>query len=460
MQLIPNQHNKNLVNTQKTLMEFHSPSAALISSPVPLAARGTLWMVVMMVITFFALSALVPVDKVVTATGRIISSSPNIVVQPLDTAIVREINVREGQTVKAGQTLAKLDSTFASADLTSLENSAEHLKAYVERLQAENNNKEYTPTTTNPASTLQRSIFEQHTAQYKARLENYKQKINGFRLQITKSTQEAAFFKERSNVAQDIEGMRGQLERMQVGSKLNSLASKDARLEASRALTSALANAETAKHDLQAMEAERDAYIQEWKAKISQELSEQTNNLNEIYQKIEKARLHRQLVELKSPQDAIVLNVAKVSVGSVLQSGDQFFTLVPANSPLEVEVRLDGRDAGFVQKNNNVTIKFDTFPFAKYGAASGKVYWISADSFTEDPSTPVRGHRMEGPSAPGSFFKARITLDEIKLHDTPEDFQITSGMPVTADIKVGTRTILSYLLGRVLPVVMDGMREP
>ena len=57
-------------------------------------------------------------------------------------------------------------------------------------------------------------------------------------------------------------------------------------------------------------------------------------------------------------------------------------------------------------------------------------------------------------------YRARISLDQLKLHDVPQNFRVTPGMPVTADIKVGKRTVLSYLLGRILPVAQEGMREP
>jgi HlyD family secretion protein len=58
------------------------------------------------------------------------------------------------------------------------------------------------------------------------------------------------------------------------------------------------------------------------------------------------------------------------------------------------------------------------------------------------------------------YYRARIAIDRVELHGTPKGFRIMPGMPVTADIKVGKRTVLSYLLGRVLPVASEGMREP
>jgi HlyD family secretion protein len=58
------------------------------------------------------------------------------------------------------------------------------------------------------------------------------------------------------------------------------------------------------------------------------------------------------------------------------------------------------------------------------------------------------------------YYRSRIAIDRVELRGTPKGFHITPGMPVTADIKVGKRTVLEYLLGRVLPVASEGMREP
>ena len=164
---------------------------------------------------------------------------------------------------------------------------------------------------------------------------------------------------------------------------------------------------------------------------------------------------------MRAERDATVLTVAKVSVGSVLQSGQQFITLVPADAPLEVEANILGRDDGFVHVGDPVAIKFDTFPFIQYGLAYGTVRTISADSFTAQDEQRNPTGTVPVPSNSGELvYRARITIDRVDLHGTPPDFRVTPGMPVTADIKVGKRTVLQYLLGRVLPVASEGMREP
>ncbi|MBV9654960.1 MAG: HlyD family type I secretion periplasmic adaptor subunit [Acetobacteraceae bacterium] len=446
------------------LLEFQSPSAAIVAAPVPRSARGTIWIVTSLFFACLVPMGLIPIDRVVTAQGKVLSQSATIVVQPLETAIVRSIGVREGQTVHAGDILARLDPTFATADVGALQNQVASLQAEVSRLQAEANGKPFAYTGTDAAMTLQAAIFAQRQAERDFRLENYKQKISGLVATVSRNQADAAAYKERLGVALDVEKMRKQLEKLQVGSHLNSLAATDSRLEMTRGLQNAVEQSESAKRDLTALVAERDAYLQNWRAETSQKLSEQTRALSDARENLMKAQLRQHLVELRAEQDATVLTVAKVSVGSVLQSGEQLITLVPNDAPLEIEANIAGRDDGFVRVGDSVAIKFDTFPYHQYGMAQGTVRTVSADSFTSaDEARSRTGATGAVPVPQGStepFFRARITIDKTDLHDVPANFHLAPGMPVTADIKVGKRTVLSYLLGRVLPVASEGMREP
>jgi HlyD family secretion protein len=242
---------------------------------------------------------------------------------------------------------------------------------------------------------------------------------------------------------------------------LLSLAATDNLLETTRGLANAMETAESARRDLEALKAEREAYEQNWLAEVSQKLSEQMQKLVDAREKLNKARLRHQLVELRANRDSTVLTVAKVSVGSVLQSGDQFITLVPTNAPLEVEANIVGHDGGFVQVGASVAVKFDTFPFSQYGLAHGTVRTISADSFTgQDDAKTRSGSVPAKPDSTEPFYRSRITIDDVRLHGVPTGFRIVPGMPVTADIMIGKRTVLTYLLGRILPVASEAMREP
>ena len=109
-------------------------------------------------------------------------------------------------------------------------------------------------------------------------------------------------------------------------------------------------------------------------------------------------------------------SVAKVSVGSVLQSGQQLFTLVPSDSKLEVEANIPGQESGYVHLNDHVAIKFDTFPYSQYGMAFGTVQTVSPSSFTGQEE--ARNPTSAVPAAQNvlePFYRARIAIDQVAL---------------------------------------------
>jgi hemolysin D len=447
--------------TVATILEFQSPSQAIAAAPIPRTARGTIWVISSMFAAGLAAMGLIPIDRVVTAQGKVVSKVPLLVVQPLETSVVRSIDVTEGQSVRSGEVVARLDPTFAMADAGALEAQVSTLQAEVLRMQAEAAGHPFTFTDSDPNLSLQASIYGQRQSEHDFKRETYQQRINGLQAAVARALADADAYRARKAVAEQIVSVRKELERHQVGSTLLSLSATDNLLETERGLANATETVESARRDLEALKAEREAYEQNWLAEVSQKLSEQTQKLADAREQLNKARLRRQLVELRANLDATVLTVAKVSIGSVLQSGDQFITLVPTNAPLEVEGNILGHDGGFVQAGASVAIKFDTFPFSQYGLAHGTVRTISADSFSGQDDVKTRSGSVPArPDGTEPFYRSRITIDDVQLYNVPAAFRIVPGMPVTADIMIGKRTVLTYLLGRILPVASEAMREP
>jgi len=446
------------------LLEFQSPTAELIARPVPLRGRITIWVIFAMVASVLTVAGVIPVDRIVTANGRVISRSGSLVVQPLETSIVRAILVQEGQAVHAGEVLARLDPTFTAADVGTYQAQAVSLAAEVERLRDEVEDKPYVSDGT-PAGQLQAGIYGQRKAEYDFKLSNYQERIASLQSVVVRALGDLKAYTGRLDSAYQVEGMRKELERLSVGSKLNTLGAIDSRAEIDRQLQTSRNQMSASTSDLQAMMRERDGFTQQHHAEISQLITDQERKLSDAREQLNKAALRHQLIDFKAGQDAVVQKIADVSVGSVLQSGDQFMTLVPSDAQLEIEANVAGRDAGFVHPGDPVSIKFDTFDYVLYGSAKGTVRTISADSYynsTVDKNKAVtRPSQQEDDSGLGPvYYKARVTLDEVKLHDLPLSFRMTPGMPVNADIRVGQRTILGYFLGRVIPGMSEGMREP
>ena len=214
--------------TLPVILEFQMPSTAITTAPVPRVARGIVWIIASMFGAILLAMGLIPVDRVVTAQGRVVSRSATLVLQPLEASIVRSIDVHEGQTVQAGQVLARLDPTFAAADVGALAAQVSTLQAQVSRLQAEADGQ---------AVQLQRRRSESGAAGGDLRRSGSpstttssrttSQKINGLVSGIAKANSDAAGYRSRLAVATNVEKMRRDLERLQVGSKLNTLAAME-----------------------------------------------------------------------------------------------------------------------------------------------------------------------------------------------------------------------------------------
>ncbi len=445
----------------QALLEFHSPSAGMIATPVQPAARSITLLVTLLVFGLLLIAAFCPIDRVVSGEGMLNAVDPTIVVQPFDQAIVHAIDVREGDVVHAGQTLARLDPTMSEAEFENGGNQVRSLAAEVARLTAEATGAEYRPDLGDPASTEQEAAFLQRQAEYQARMDNDAQQVSSARADYAGFEASVIAYGQRLRVASDVQSMRQRLQAEALGSRLNSLAAADEVAEMQRAEAEAIESANGARFKIGAAALARDAYAKNWRAGVYAALTDARRKLYQARDDLARADLRHRLVVFRAPAAAVVLTVAKVSVGSVLQPGGEFITLMPLASPLEVEARIDASQSGYVRLGDKVTVKFKTFPFLTYGGAEGTVTSISADSFVADRNGSASSGRVDGSATDGrTYYRVRIALGSYTLHDTPPGFHLTPGMPVTADIKVGRRTMMQYLLSAVAPTLRDGMREP
>jgi HlyD family secretion protein len=278
-------------------------------------------------------------------------------------------------------------------------------------------------------------------------------------------------YAKETGVAVDVEKMREQLEHDQVGSRLDTLTAVNARLEAERQVLASVQQSENARQTIAALQGQLDNYNQQWFADVSQTITTDAVQLATYRDQLEHAALNYKLIDLRAEQDSTVLSVASLSVGSVLQAGQTFFTLVPLNTPMEIDAQVTGDISGFMLVGQPVEILFSSFPSITFGMAHGFVRLISADSYLTGTNSPTgTGANSAGGTsdavftgqAPNSpyFYDTRITLDRLGLKNVPKDMRIMPGMPVTANIKVGERTIWSYLIEKVLPILQQGAREP
>ena len=170
-----------------------------------------------------------------------------------------------------------------------------------------------------------------------------------------------------------IETMRSTLMDKEVGSKLNFLLSRDARLEVESNLSRVRGNQADYEHKVDKARADRQVFVEEFRRTDYQDLVETLAKRNSGAEELKKVELRRQLIALKAPADAIVLEVASRTIGSVIREAETLFVLVPRDVPLQAEVNVESRDIGQISVGQNVRIKFEAFPFQKYGTATGEV---------------------------------------------------------------------------------------
>ena len=447
------------------LLEFHSPSAAIAATPPSATALYINWIIGSMAIASVLVMGLYPLNKVVVTSGALTPTVPTIVVQPLESAIIRSIDVREGQMVHKGDALAHLDPTINKADVASYGEQSNSFRAEIARLQAQVMGKEYRPDPNNPASTQQAAIFLRRKAEQAAKLQDYDQQIAGARADMVGYEASAAMFAGRVKVAQDVTSMRQQLQRDQVGSRLNTLAAQDNLMETERSQLSAQQNAVSAQNKLNALVAQRAGYLANATAEDYQTLTEDQRKLSDISNQLARANLQRSLLVMRADQDAVVLNIAQVSVGSVLTAAQQFMTLTPANAPLEVVARLPASQASYVKVGDKVQVKFAAFPYFQYGGAAAVVSNVSSDAFSAyqvqagAANAPANGLTTPG-GGKDSFYRVRMRVTRYTLHNVPASYKPAAGNIVSAEIDVGKRTMLQYLLETIVPTATEGMRDP
>jgi HlyD family secretion protein len=170
-----------------------------------------------------------------------------------------------------------------------------------------------------------------------------------------------------------------------------------------------------------------------------------------VKEQLQKADRRQKLVTLLAPVDAVVLDIAKLSPGSIVKEAETFFTLVPLNVALEAEVNIDSLDIGYIKRGDVVNLKLDAFPFQRHGTLGAKVRTISEDAFRRDASAKAGAD---------AYYVSRISLDATTLKNMLESSRLLPGMTLNAEIVVGKRSVMSYLAWPLMKGISESVREP
>lgn len=435
-----------------TVVEFLPDADEIERSPLPRSARITLHVLLAALVAFLIWASYSELDRVVVAHGRLITPLPNILVQPLETSIIQSIDVRIGQIVKKGERLATLDPTFAQADETQLRKQLSSLDTQSKSLEAELSGiKASGSANTDADSQLQAELSLERQANYQAQLAKMNENVARLQATLVTNRHDHQLLTEHLKPLQEIESMQEKLVARNFGARVRLLEAQEKRQEVERNMQLAKNREQEIKRELASMEAEKTAFKKGWRQKMMEDMLSTSRDRNSVSEQLQKADKRRKLVQLTSPSDAVVLDIAKLSLGSVVQGGGTFFTLVPLDTQLEAEVQIDSMDVGYVKSGDLSRLKLDAYPFQRHGFLNGDVRTISEDAFRRDAEP---GQSMD------AYYKSRIILGSLHLKKMPERSRLLPGMTLTAEIVVGKRSVISYLLWPLTKALDESMQEP
>jgi HlyD family secretion protein len=204
--------------------------------------------------------------------------------------------------------------------------------------------------------------------------------------------------------------------------------------------------------ELASAQAERAAFDKSWRQKTMEDLLSASRDRDGITEQLAKADKRHKMVQMVAPADGVVLEIGKLSVGSIVREAEPLFTLVPVGAELEAEVQIDSLDIGYIKPGAQVHLKVDAFSFQQHGMLDGKVRTISQDAFKRE-QTDKNGGGLD------AYYLSRIPYTG-KLKKMTPGAQLLPGMTLTAEIVVGHRTVMSYLLYPLTRALDESIREP
>lgn len=390
-------------------------------------------------------AATTELSSAVIAPGVLVVDSSVKKVQHPTGGVIGELRVRDGDRVRAGDILVRLDETQTRAAATIITKSVDELLARQARLETERDN---IPELNFPAALLdrardpasdaaravaaERSLFdlrrqarEGQKSQLKERSLQLQEEIKGYQGQVEAKKKEVDF------VQQELEGVRTLWQKNLVPiSRLTALERDAARIEGERSQLSGLiaqAKGKTAEIQLQIIQIDQDL-----RSEVGKDLVEARSKISELAERKIAAVDQLQRIDIRAPQNGVVHQLSVHTVGGVIAPGEQIMLIVPDADTLAVEVKIQPQDIDHIHVGQLAILRLSAFNQRTTPEITGAVSMISPD-LTQDQRTGT------------SFYTTRIALKPEEL-ERLGSVKLIPGMPADAFIQMGGRTALSYLM--------------
>ncbi|CAG0987773.1 Hemolysin secretion protein D, plasmid [Burkholderiales bacterium] len=392
-------------------------------------------------------------DVVVVAEGRLAPRTQLRIVQPPDAGVVREVLVAEGASVLAGELLVRLDAVLAESETRALRAELQRRDLQLRRIDAE---LDAVPPDRRPDDAV--DAHAAALALYHANRRAYLDAVAHETAAVDRLVQElAAARASERKLERVLPIVRSAAERY-AGLRADGFVSELSALEREREHIEKTQDLAAQRHVVAGVEAaltqarRRLAQVSSaYRAQLRAERAQADGEFGRIGEALAR-QLHRaEQVELRAPSAGVVKDVATHSPGAVVGAGTPLVTLVPAGEELVADVIVRHEDAGFVRVGQASRVKLAAYPFQKYGTVDGRVVHVAADA-----TEPARD-RM--PDAAPSGYRARIALDGQLLRNADLALVLASGMQVSAEIRLGERRVIEYLLSPLQKAWHEAARE-
>ncbi len=390
------------------------------------------------------------------AQGSLVVDSNVKKVQHPTGGVVGEVRAHDGDRVKAGETLIRLDETVTRANLAIVTKGLTEFYARKARLAAERDGsdavalpKELAGRADDPdvreAMASERKLFDLRRTARISQKDQLSQRVKQLQEQIAGLTaQQDAKSKEMGLIGKELEGVRELWEKNLVQiNRLTNLEREEARLQGERGqLVAAAAEAKgkIVETQLQILQVD-----QLFTSDVAKELRETDSKIGEYVERKVTAEDQLKRTDIRAPQDGVVFQSTANTVGGVITAGDPVMLIVPESDTLLAEAKVEPRDIDQVQIGQPVVLRFSAFNTRTTPELNGSVVRVGADTSTDQRTGQ-------------SYYLVRIamTQDEIKRLG---DVKLTPGMPVEAFIQTGERTMLAYLVKPLRDQLQRAFRE-
>jgi hemolysin D len=460
--------------------EFLPAALEILESPPSPVRIALIWIITAIVVTALLWTWFGRFDVVAIAQGKIQPPGRVKLVQAIETGKVVAIHARNGDAVKAGDILVEFDPADARADV-------EGLAAVVAAHEAEIARRSAAIAAAFSPDTLRRDmsvtwpsgipesvrireqwVLAADLAQLAATLENIAAQTSlktreRERLSATVEAQTVLVTTLRERVA-----MRATLAATGSGSRASVIDGQEALQKEETLLATQRGQLAEAEASINVLVSDRERQIRNFLADNSQKRAEAARNLEDIAQRLIKARVRLDNLKIRSPADGIVQASTVYTIGQVVGAGHEVLRVVPAGTSLEVEAYVPNKDIGFIEVGQHVAVKVEAFPYTRYGMLSGRVTHIALDALPQMEASQVESlpaRASETPMFAGAqrlqnlVFPITIALEKTELPAGGRLAPLSPGMSVSAEIKTGSRRILEYLMSPILETAAEAMRE-